>query len=377
MDEQLLSSEEIRELTKGLSEFENLEITKEEIDTLGEIGNISIGTSATTLYSLLRNKVTITTPKVLITTIQELKEAHPIPFISVEVSYTKGLSGSNLMIIKENDAKVIADLMMGGDGTNIDVELDEMRMSAVGEAMNQMMGSAATSLSTMLKKEINISPPSLTKINFATDSLKGYFDEHEDIVTISFRMEVGDFLNTEIMQLMPIPFAKELVRQLHALSTTPDQPDVDRESLKADEKEEQKTVHVAQEQSHMPKKEPIKNLQDTTTTTNVSTNVTVKPVQFQHFEEEPMLTSSSSIDLILDVPLEVTVELGRTSKTIKEILEISPGTIVELDKMAGEPVDILVNGKLVAKGEVVVIDENFGVRITEILNSIDRVKSLQ
>lgn len=377
MDEQLLSSEEIRELTKGLSEFENLEITKEEIDTLGEIGNISIGTSATTLYSLLRNKVTITTPKVFITTIQELKEAHPIPFISVEVSYTKGLSGSNLMIIKENDAKVIADLMMGGDGTNIDVELDEMRMSAVGEAMNQMMGSAATSLSTMLKKEINISPPSLTKINFATDSLKGYFDEHEDIVTISFRMEVGDFLNTEIMQLMPIPFAKELVRQLHALSTTPDQPDVDRESLKVDEKEEQKTVHVAQEQSHMPKKEPIKNLQDTTTTTNVSTNVTVKPVQFQHFEEEPMLTSSSSIDLILDVPLEVTVELGRTSKTIKEILEISPGTIVELDKMAGEPVDILVNGKLVAKGEVVVIDENFGVRITEILNSIDRVKSLQ
>lgn len=377
MDEQLLSSEEIRELTKGLSEFENLEITKEEIDTLGEIGNISIGTSATTLYSLLRNKVTITTPKVFITTIQELKEAHPIPFISVEVSYTKGLSGSNLMIIKENDAKVIADLMMGGDGTNIDVELDEMRMSAVGEAMNQMMGSAATSLSTVLKKEINISPPSLTKINFATDSLKGYFDEHEDIVTISFRMEVGDFLNTEIMQLMPIPFAKELVRQLHALSTTPDQPDVDRESLKADEKEEQKTVHVAQEQSHMPKKEPIKNLQDTTTTTNVSTNVTVKPVQFQHFEEEPMLTSSSSIDLILDVPLEVTVELGRTSKTIKEILEISPGTIVELDKMAGEPVDILVNGKLVAKGEVVVIDENFGVRITEILNSIDRVKSLQ
>lgn len=377
MDEQLLSSEEIRELTKGLSEFENLEITKEEIDTLGEIGNISIGTSATTLYSLLRNKVTITTPKVFITTIQELKEAHPIPFISVEVSYTKGLSGSNLMIIKENDAKVIADLMMGGDGTNIDVELDEMRMSAVGEAMNQMMGSAATSLSTMLKKEINISPPSLTKINFATDSLKGYFDEHEDIVTISFRMEVGDFLNTEIMQLMPIPFAKELVRQLHALSTTPDQPDVDRESLKTDEKEEQKTVHVAQEQSHMPKKEPIKNLQDTTTTTNVSTNVTVKPVQFQHFEEEPMLTSSSSIDLILDVPLEVTVELGRTSKTIKEILEISPGTIVELDKMAGEPVDILVNGKLVAKGEVVVIDENFGVRITEILNSIDRVKSLQ
>lgn len=374
MDEQLLSSEEIRALTKGLLESEN-QITKEEIDTLGEIGNISIGTSATTLYSLLRNKVTITTPKVYITSIQKLKEAHPIPFISVEVSYTKGLSGSNLMIIKENDAKVIADLMMGGDGTNTDVELDDMRMSAVGEAMNQMMGSAATSLSTLLKKDINISPPRLTKINLATDSLKGYFDEFEDIVTISFKMEVGDFLKTEIMQLMQIPFAKNLVQQLHALSTASDQPDLEAESLKLNKEEEQKSVNIAQERTNMLKKEPEKNLQ--ATATNATTNIQVKPVQFQQFDEEPMHTSGSSLDLILDVPLEVTVELGRTSKTIKEILDISPGTIVELDKMAGEPVDILVNGKLVAKGEVVVIDENFGVRITEILNSIDRVKSLQ
>ncbi|MCG1011722.1 flagellar motor switch phosphatase FliY [Tepidanaerobacter sp. GT38] len=374
MDEQLLSSEEIRALTKGLLESEN-QITKEEIDTLGEIGNISIGTSATTLYSLLRNKVTITTPKVFITSIQKLKEAHPIPFISVEVSYTKGLSGSNLMIIKENDAKVIADLMMGGDGSNTDVELDDMRMSAVGEAMNQMMGSAATSLSTMLKKDINISPPRLTKINLATDSLKGYFDEFEDIVTISFNMEVGDFLKTEIMQLMQIPFAKNLVQQLYALSTTPDQPDFEAESSRLNEEKEQKSVQIAQERKDMLKKEPEKNLQ--ATANNATANVQVKPVQFQHFEEEPMHTSGSSLDLILDVPLEVTVELGRTSKTIKEILDISPGTIVELDKMAGEPVDILVNGKLVAKGEVVVIDENFGVRITEILNSIDRVKSLQ
>lgn len=374
MDEQLLSSEEIRALTKGLLESEN-QITKEEIDTLGEIGNISIGTSATTLYSLLRNKVTITTPKVYITSIQKLKEAHPIPFISVEVSYTKGLSGSNLMIIKENDAKVIADLMMGGDGTNTDVELDDMRMSAVGEAMNQMMGSAATSLSTLLKKDINISPPRLTKINLATDSLKGYFDEFEDIVTISFKMEVGDFLKTEIMQLMQIPFAKNLVQQLHALSTASDQPDLEAESLKLNKEEEQKSVNIAQERTNMLKKEPEKNLQ--ATATYATTNIQVKPVQFQQFDEEPMHTSGSSLDLILDVPLEVTVELGRTSKTIKEILDISPGTIVELDKMAGEPVDILVNGKLVAKGEVVVIDENFGVRITEILNSIDRVKSLQ
>jgi flagellar motor switch protein FliN/FliY len=379
MDEQFLSSEELRELTKDFSDPEKSQISSEEIDTLGEIGNISIGTSATTLYSLLRNRVTITTPRVFITNIQELKENHPIPFISVEVSYTKGLSGTNIMIIKERDAKVIADLMMGGDGTNTDVELDDMRMSAVGEAMNQMMGSAATSLSTLLKKDISISPPRLTKINLATDSLKGYFNEHEEIVNISFRMEVGDFLKSEIMQLMPIPFAKGLVQDLHTLSTSSYESESDQdkieselESARPEKTEVQKPVQISQAQKDMSIKEP-KTVRDTGT----ETRVTVKPVQFQSFEEEQVPAASASIDLILDVPLEITVELGRTNKTIKEILEISPGTIIELDKMSGEPMDILVNGKLVAKGEVVVIDENFGVRITEIIDSIERVKSLQ
>ncbi len=363
MDEQLLSSEEIKELTQEA--IESSQISKAEMDALGEIGNISIGTSATTLYSLLRNKVLITTPKVCITNIQKLKEAHPIPFISVEVSYTKGLNGSNIMIIKEKDAKIIADLMMGGDGSNKALELDDMSMSAVGEAMNQMMGSAATSLSTMLKKDIVISPPRLTKINLAADSLEGYFNESEDIINTSFTMEVGDFLKTEIMQLMEIPFAKNLAKELLTLSTSSGSV-VDEHEQKTKGDTEQIHIDHAQMQDSIEKqgqKSP--------------TGVTVKPVAFNAFKEESPPLQSSSLNLILDVPLEITVELGRTNKAIKEILEISPGTIVELDKMAGEPVDILVNGKLIAKGEVVVIDENFGVRITEIINSIDRVKSLQ
>ncbi|WP_213974873.1 flagellar motor switch phosphatase FliY [Tepidanaerobacter acetatoxydans] len=375
MDNQLLSSEEIKELMNGAAE--NVQITREEMDALGEIGNISIGTSATTLYSLLRNKVVITTPRVYITNIKKLKEAYPIPFISIEVSYTKGLNGSTLMIMKEDDAKIIADLMMGGDGSNVNVELDDIRMSAVGEAMNQMMGSAATSLSIMLKKDINISPPCVTRINLATDSLKGYFDEDEAIVTISFKMEVGDFLKSEIMQLMPIPFAKSLVEQLYTLSlseTTTNTDGTNDKKINEEPKQmhsEQTPVQNITEQESvltMPQKEPLRSAQNA--------EVTVKPVEFHTFKEEPTTAQSSSLDLILDVPLEVTVELGRTEKTIKEILEISSGTIIELDKMAGEPADILVNGKLVAKGEVVVIDENFGVRITEIINSVDRVKSL-
>ncbi|HHX24028.1 MAG: flagellar motor switch phosphatase FliY [Tepidanaerobacteraceae bacterium] len=365
MDEQLLSQEEIEELTRGIED--NNQITKDEIDALGEIGNISIGTSATTLYSLLRNKVVITTPKVSITNIAKLKEAYPMPFISVEVSYTFGLHGSNLMIIKEEDAIIIADLMMGGDGTNVGIELDELRMSAVEEAMNQMMGSAATSLSTMLKKEINISPPKLNRINLRSDTLKGHFDDNEDIVKISFTMEVGNLLKSEIMQLMPIPFAKNLVQQLYNLNS----PD---EVLPEDVKEEMVDEFST---DNVQRDEIIQNKQKQEPLTPARPKITVNPVEFEVFEQEPETVQSSSIDLILDVSLEVTVELGRTEKTIKEILELSHGTIIELDKIAGEPVDILVNGKLVAKGEVVVVDENFGVRITEIINSIERVKSLQ
>jgi len=371
MDEQLLSPEEIRELTKTVQNDDDLSITQEERDALGEIGNISMGTSATTLYSLLRNKVVITTPRVHITNIQELKATYPIPFISIEVSYTEGLHGSNLMIIKEDDAKMIADLMMGGDGTNLEAELDDVRMSAVGEAMNQMMGSAATSLSTMLNKDINISPPSLNKINLATDSLEAHFSDDEDIVNISFRMEVGDFFKSEIMQLMPIPFAKTLVKELYSLSS-PSEEVAAAEAVEEDNYQDVPKVSASSQMEPASSQQMIHSMP-----LEKPQKVTVNPVEFPTFDAEPVSNKGHSIDLIMDVPLEITVELGRTIKTIKEILDFAPGTIVELDKISGEPVDILVNGKFIAKGEVVVIDENFGVRITDIINSADRVKNLQ
>lgn len=388
MDDRLLSPEEIQELiqeNQGKSDDKREDLTKEEMDALGEIGNISIGTSATTLYSLLNNKVVITTPEVKIANMKQLKEAYPIPFITVEVPYTEGLNGSNLMIIKEHDAKVIADLMMGGDGTNTETELDDLRMSAVGEAMNQMMGSAATSLSTMLKKDINISPPKLNKVDFASDTLDAFFDENEDIVIICFDMKVGDLLSSNIMQLMPVSFAKTLVKYLYSMSDpTGEKKDVDRSTDADSASHVRDDIAVKEEQGG--KKEEHEGVQKGESTLKEESRktapvpeekVTVKPVHFQSFEEEEHPKQSASLDLIMDVPLKVTVELGRTKKSIKEILEFGPGSIVELEKLAGEPVDILVNGKFVAKGEVVVIDENFGVRITEIVNSNQRINSLQ
>lgn len=395
-DNRLLSQEEIEELIQE-SKNENKandveeELTKEEMDALGEIGNISIGTSATTLYSLLNNKVVITTPEVKVTNMKRLKEAYPMPFITVEVPYTEGLNGSNLMIIKEQDAKVIADLMMGGDGTNTEAELDDLRMSAIGEAMNQMMGSAATSLSTMLKKDINISPPKLNKVDLASDTLDAFFNENDYIVIIRFDMKVGNLLNSKIMQLMEIPFAKTLVQYLYSMSeptnetNSTDNVELSEDVLSTDsineilgetnvietQGNEIEEAIVGQKGKRVLKEEQRQDYSDH------HEKVEVKPVQFQSFQEEEHPKQSTSLDLIMDVPLRVTVELGRTKKSIKEILEFGPGSIVELEKLAGEPVDILVNGKLVAKGEVVVIDENFGVRITEIVNSKQRINSLQ
>ena len=103
----------------------------------------------------------------------------------------------------------------------------------------------------------------------------------------------------------------------------------------------------------------------------------VQAAQFTPLATAPVQVNEANIGLILDVPLQVTVELGRTKKSIKDILELSNGSIVELDKLAGEPVDIHVNGKLLAKGEVVVIDENFGVRITDIVSPEERAARLQ
>lgn len=167
------------------------EVTADERDTIGEIANISMGTAATTLFSLVNHKVDISTPVVAMATWDDIVSQYERPCVFIRIAYTVGLDGSNLLVLKEQDVKVITDLMMGGDGTNIDVELGEMHLSAISEAMNQMMGSAATSLSSMLDKTIDISPPEANLIDM-TDSL----DEREidefltgNFVRISFKMD--------------------------------------------------------------------------------------------------------------------------------------------------------------------------------------------
>ena len=396
----ILSQEEISALlndTGSENATQNTSLTENEKDAIGEIANISMGTAATTLFSLVNRKVEISTPVVSLATWDDIVEAYERPCVFIRIAYTVGLDGNNLLILKENDVKIITDLMMGGDGTNTDGELGELHLSAICEAMNQMMGSAATSLSSMLNKTIDISPPHADLIDLQENVDEGTIDEFlkNPFVKISFKMEIGDLVNSTIMQLYPISFAKEMCASITQnmeqdaaanASVTP-QPEAKPEPQPTPQPAPQQTMQsqpmmdqgmMGQAMQGQPMMgQPMQGQpmmgQPMMGQPMMGQPVNVQPAQFQPFMGDLSAAfQKENIDLIMDVPLEVTVELGTTSKAIQEILDFAPGTIIELNKIAGEPIDVLVNGKYVAKGEVVVIEESFGVRITEIIKYKDK-----
>ena len=365
----------------------NERLSPEESDALGEIANISMGTAATTLSVLVNNRVEITTPKLSYVTLNDLKEQNPAPCVFIYISYRTGLEGKNILVLKEHDVKVITDLMMGGDGTNTDAELTDLHLSAISEAMNQMMGSAATSMSSMINEKVDISPPSSTRVDLTDTMMEDGLHDMvgQTFVQVSFRMTIGDLVDSEIMQLYPFDFAKLIYTRFRstmeggmeetAASEPEPAPQPEPVAARVQQPEPMQAVPVSQMDPQMAPQQPMMGMQQPTMNGAMPMynmpmqNVPIQPAQFQNFAPSQNLDgiAPENIDLIMDVPLEVTVELGRTSKSIKEILDFSPGTIIELDKLAGEPVDVLVNGKFVAKGEVVVIEENFGIRVTEII----------
>lgn len=382
-------------------------LTDIEKDTVGEISNISMGTAATTLSSLVNQKVNISIPVVTYATWDDLVKSYDRPCVFLQIKYKEGLDGNNILILKENDVKIIADLMMGGDGTNTDGEITELHLSAICEAMNQMMGSASTSLSSMLNMKIDISPPtaSLVDLNDNLDQNEISDFLSKGFVKNAFKLTIGDLVDSEIMQLFPVEFAKNLCRRFEngsdvETASLPEEP-VSEHVIQQDKPQVQQQQQT-QQQTQQTMQQSMSGQQMTPPPVNMNQagygmptgypmgvmgtmpgyngvpyqqmqpqmmqEVNVQPAQFQAFSNDlAAVTQKENINLIMDVPLEVTVELGRTTKSIKEILEFAPGTIIELDKIAGEPIDVLVNGKYVAKGEVVVIEESFGIRVTEII----------
>ncbi len=384
----MLSQEEINALLNSISSSDeevqtsSSELTEllsiEEKDAIGELSNISMGTAATTLSQLVNRKVLITTPKVELATWEDISNKFDKPCVYIQISYKQGLEGNNILILKEADVLLIADLMMGGDGTNVDGEVNEFHLSAISEAMNQMMGSASTSLSSMIDRVVDISPPESHRVRLEEQLNVMYPLCEEPFVKVSFKMEIDSLVDSEIMQLYSVDFAKDLYSKF-AQNSTPPEPEY--------------TPTVTSQTNYEPSGPSLNGMPINMSENDSQMNgipmggmamggmpmggmpmggtpqgVNVKQAQFQPFNSRiNPVTQQENIDLIMDVPLEVTVELGRTNKSIKEILDFAPGTIIELSKLAGEPIDVLVNGKNVARGEVVVIEESFGVRVTEII----------
>lgn len=394
----MLSQEEIdallggsnteEEFSSSMSEADNSTnnlLTDEQKDVLGEIGNISMGTAATTLFTLLNQKVTITTPKVRVVRWRDLSKEYVKPCVGIKVEYSEGIYGANVLVLQENDVKIITDLMMGGDGNNTEGELSDLHLSAIAEAMNQMIGSSSTSLSGMINTKIDIMPPQAFRMTFDDDAfLEEIGFEDDCIVCISFKMEIGSLIDSEIMQLYSIDFAKSLVAGMlgeseTAAETTPAAPVAEPTPVQQQPVYQQPMYQQPMyqqpvyQQPMYQQQEPVQQPVYQQPAPVQQPTVNVQPAQFTNFDYNSLAQEKKNIDIIKDVPLEVTVELGRTHKLIKEILEFAPGTIIELDTIAGEPIDILVNGKFVAKGEVVVLEENFAVRVTDIVSAENRI----
>lgn len=426
MSNNFLSQEEINALLSGESTDsednnvssevnEDMEdaITETDKDLLGEIGNISMGSASTALYQLINQQVNITTPVVSVTTLKEIKEGFETPNIVLDIEYIAGIVGRNILIIKTYDGLVISNLMMGGDGKVTDVhELSELEISAVSEAMNQMIGSAATSMATMFGRKVDISPPTSKVVTDDLMPISDSIPEDQPIVKVSFKMTIGDIVDSNIMQIFPIETAKNIV----AIMTGEDSGDKTDEQQPEKPKEEpivNKEIHTQpepqiqqtvseqpmqyeqpqmqmQQQQYAPQQQMQgygqpqmqSYMQQPQMYGGGQVQQYAQPVEVHQAAFEPLTPQNSvppikNIDLIMDVPLDISVVLGRTKKSIQDILNLGAGSLIELDKLAEEPVEILVNGKQIALGEVVVVDENFGVRITSIVSNVERLKSLK
>ena len=449
--------EEAPDAGDGLSSVPAKEgmLTAEEIDILGEVGNISMGAVATTMYSLLDRRVSITTPRVSVFDAKDVLSMYRIPFVVATIEYVEGITGTNLLVLKIDDAALITDLLMGGDGViEHPIELNEMHLSAMSEIMNQMMGASSTSLSKLLHVPINISPPSSTTVDVGFD-VAGLLDNVDLVTKISFDMEIEGLLNSELIQLIPYELSRAHAKRFKevglgeppggthepapspapapappppapapappppapAPAPAPPPPPPPPPPAPAPQERQAPSPYPADPYSQAqnapippgaydPYQQPYPaapyqqapyspaapyppypqapyapaapypaqpyayqpGQQSPMPGVASGRLVDVHQMQFQSFDNQETVGQQKGIDLVYNIPLQVSVELGKTRKEISEILEFSTGTIIVLDKVAGDPVEIVVNGKLIARGEVVVIDENYGVRITDIVN---------
>ena len=451
-----------------------------ELDAIGEVMNISLGSSATAVSNLLDHRVDITTPSVSVVPVEEFSIGDLEPAIAIEIKYVSGLEGSNIMLLKRDDVKVIVDILMGGETPDEEFELNELTISAVCEVMNQMMGAASTALSDFLGRSVNISTPQ----SFTLDDIKQFKEDHFQtsdgmLVVVRFTLSIENMLNSEFVNVMSVDLARELLggfgMDISSLSSEPapapapepapapaassgdggkmSQEEIERlmggmsapapapapaassgDGGKMSQEEIERLMggmsapapapapaassgdggKMSQEEierlmggmsapapaptpaapaqqpamqaqpmqgmmpqqmpagypgvmpgmmpQQMPMQQPMYYQPDPKV-------VNAKPLSLPTLDLSKELgeEQAQNLELIMSVPLEVSVEIGRTRRKVEDVLTFSKGSLVVLDKLAGDQVDLFVNGLCVARGDVVVIDDNFGVRITEVL----------
>jgi len=367
-----------------------LTLSDEQKDVLGEIENICMGTSAAALHSLLGQKVAITMPRIEVMQWSALPAGFGGRCVGVRANYTKGLQGANLLLLKEADVKAISNLMMGGDGVEDTQDaVDDTDLSAIAEAVGQMMGSASASLSKLMQRQVEVEKPLAFASDMAADVADCAAFVGQTVVRVSFRIEVGTLVDSSFVQVLPYDFAVDMadIMERICMEGQPMLAEAGEEAALVSEAvaavsepiaipNPSPTPMVASEPAAVQEVTPVtapKPMVQEAPRQTAPQSAKATPAQFRSFGSSGGAQERDNIGMIMDVPLEVTAELGRSSKTIKEILSLTPGSILELDRMAGEPVDIMVNGKFIAKGEVVVIEESFAVRVTEIVQADKRI----
>ena len=383
-------------------------LSEMQLDAIGEIMNISMGSAATAVSELLNAKVWITTPKVSVVEASQLNYDRLEPAICVKIEYIKGLSGSNLMILKQDDVQLILNQLMGKPPViSPDFEFDELNISAVSEVMNQMMGASSTALADFLGMSIDISTPTpyiLSEVNIA--DLQNY-EQTDMIAAINFDLTIDGVIKSEFISVLDIDLAATLADRVLGGATSAEAPAPEPQTTPAPTPAPSPVEQVAPAPSPipqaMPAQQPVQPTAPMPTPQPMpdmyaqqgyygypgqpNPAMYAQPVQpmmqpqpavnyrnaqlaqFENFDAPLGTEQKENLQLLMDVPLQISVEIGSTRKKIKDILEFSQGTIIELERQAGAPVDVMVNGNLIARGDVVVIDDNFAVRITEIVKS--------
>ena len=395
--------------------MENLVISEMEKDALGEIMNISMGSAATAASELLSAKVWITTPQIEVAKLNEIHTEKLEPAVCVKIEYIKGISGANMMVLRQDDVQLILNQLMGMPlVVTPDFEFDELNISAVSEVMNQMMGASATALSDFLGVSVDISTPTPYIMDHISLAELQDFDPEETVCAINFNLTIDGVIQSEFKSVMGVDLAKKIASRVlgEVAETAPapapepvPEPVAQPAPVPAPEPVMQQPVQPApqpmpqqpvqpQMQQPMPQ-QPMPQMPMPQMPMQAPDQsaygyppygygyppyggypapqpMNVQNAQLHSFEAPELNLSGSQKDnlqLLMDVPLKISVELGSAKRKVRDILEFTQGTIIELERQAGAPVDIIVNGNLIAKGDVVVIDDNFAVRITEILKS--------